>query len=43
MDIAQKEMIALKQQMKEENRNREIDLPPGSSDEEEEEEEMVMK
>ena len=38
MDIAQKEMIALKQQMKEENRNRQIDLPPNSSDEEEEDE-----
>jgi pre-rRNA-processing protein TSR3 len=43
MDVAQKEMIALKQQMKEENRNRQIDLPPNSSDEEEEEEgEMMM-
>lgn len=38
MDAAQKEMIELVKKLKEDNRNREIDLPPGSSDEEDEEE-----
>lgn len=38
MAVAQEEMIELVKQLKIENRNREIDLPPGSSDEEEEEE-----
>ena len=39
LNTAQQDMIALVKQMKIDNKNREIDLPPNSSDEEESEDE----
>jgi hypothetical protein len=43
MEEAQKEMMALREQLRQENRNREIDLPPSDSDDEDEDEEIMMR